>query len=237
MNIESEAIKTKYKKQKDKKPQNKNKKLNQSESLDLPITKEETISSSLDVDFNINPINIEKSQSFYYKKIGKTFTFFGDKDGNPLLIIGPHYPLFLFFMILLTFFYFGVLSLFWKGISTKVKIIIIIFYIIYFVSYVYTAIINPGYPKHNLESRTGEPKNKFKFCNICKMYVNKEKQTFHCEECHICIEGRDHHCAWCGKCIGKRNLVSFYIWLFSLLGLIIAMTIGMVNAQFNMKGR
>ena len=234
MNLETESIKTKYKKQKDKKPQNK-KSSESSESLDLPITKEKTISSSLDLDFNINPINIEKSQSFYYKKIGKTFTFFGDKDGNPLLIIGPHYPLFLLFMLLLTFFYFGVLSFFWLNISTKVKIIIIIFYIIYFISYVYTAIINPGYPKHNLESRTGEPKNKFRFCNICKMYVNKEKLTFHCEECHICIEGRDHHCAWCGKCIGKRNLTSFYIWLFSLMGLIFAMTFGMVNAQLNMR--
>ena len=234
MNLETESIKTKYKKQKDKKSQEK-KSSESSESLDLPITKAETISSSLDLDFNINPINIEKSQSFYYKKIGKTFTFFGDKDGNPLLIIGPHYPLFLLFMLLLTFFYFGVLSFFWLNISTKVKIIIIIFYIIYFISYVYTAIINPGYPKHNLESRTGEPKNKFRFCNICKMYVNKEKLTFHCEECHICIEGRDHHCAWCGKCIGKRNLISFYIWLFSLMGLIFAMTFGMVNAQLNMR--
>ena len=234
MNLETESIKTKYKKQKDKKSQEK-KSSESSESLDLPITTEETISSSLDLDFNINPINIEKSQSFYYKKIGKTFTFFGDKDGNPLLIIGPHYPLFLLFMLLLTFFYFGVLSFFWLNISTKVKIIIIIFYIIYFISYVYTAIINPGYPKHNLESRTGEPKNKFRFCNICKMYVNKEKLTFHCEECHICIEGRDHHCAWCGKCIGKRNLISFYIWLFSLMGLIFAMTFGMVNAQLNMR--
>ena len=233
MNLESESIKTKYKKQKDKKPQNK--KLKESETLDLPITKEETISSSFDLDFNINPINIEKSQSFYYKKIGKTFTFFGDKDGNPLLIIGPHYPLFLLFICLLTFFYYGVLSFFWLFISTKVKILIIIFYIIFFISYVYTAIINPGYPKHNLESRTGEPKNKFRFCSICKMYVNKEKLTFHCDECHICIEGRDHHCAWCGKCIGKRNLISFYIWLFSLMGLIFAMSIGMVNAQLNMK--
>lgn len=233
MNLETESIKTKYKKQKDKKPQNK--KLKESETLDLPITKEETISSSFDLDFNINPINIEKSQSFYYKKIGKTFTFFGDKDGNPLLIIGPHYPLFLLFICLLTFFYYGVLSFFWLFISTKVKILIIIFYIIFFISYVYTAIINPGYPKHNLESRTGEPKNKFRFCSICKMYVNKEKLTFHCDECHICIEGRDHHCAWCGKCIGKRNLISFYIWLFSLMGLIFAMSIGMVNAQLNMK--
>ena len=233
MNLESESIKTKYKKQKDKKPQNK--KIKESETLDLPITKEKTISSSFDLDFNINPINIEKSQSFYYKKIGKTFTFFGDKDGNPLLIIGPHYPLFLLFICLLTFFYYGVLSFFWLFISTKVKILIIIFYIIFFISYVYTAIINPGYPKHNLESRTGEPKNKFRFCSICKMYVNKEKLTFHCDECHICIEGRDHHCAWCGKCIGKRNLISFYIWLFSLMGLIFAMSIGMVNAQLNMK--
>ena len=41
MNLESESIKTKYKKQKDKKPQNK--KIKESETLDLPITKEETI--------------------------------------------------------------------------------------------------------------------------------------------------------------------------------------------------
>ena len=47
----------------------------------------------------------------------------------------------------------------------------------------------------------------------------EKKLTFHCEECHICIEGRDHHCAWCRKCIGKGNLCSFYIWLFSLVGL------------------
>ena len=81
-------------------------------------------------------------------------------------------------MILLTFFYFGVLSFFWKNISISVKIVLIIFYIIYFISYVYTAIINPGYKKHNLYSRTGEPKNKYKFCNICKMYVNREKINF-----------------------------------------------------------
>jgi hypothetical protein len=236
MNLESESIKTKYTKQKNIKSNNNNSKTNESE-LDLPITKETIISSSFDSEFNINPINIEKSQSYYYKKIGKTYTFFGDKDGNPLLIIGPQYPLFIFFMILLSFFYFGVLSFFWKNISISVKIVLIIIYIIYFISYVYTAIINPGYPKHNLDSRTGEPKNKYKFCNICKMYVNKEKLTFHCEECHICIEGRDHHCAWCGKCIGKRNLCSFYIWLFSLVGLIFAMMIGMVNAEMNVKAK
>ena len=69
MNLESEAIKTKYTKQKNKKSNNNNSKTNQSE-LDLPITKETIISSSIDSEFNINPINIEKSQSYYYKKIG-----------------------------------------------------------------------------------------------------------------------------------------------------------------------
>ena len=62
-------------------------------------------------------------------------------------------------MILLTYFYFRVLY-FAFFISISVKIVLIIFYIIYFISYIYTAIINPDYPKHNLDSRTGEPKNK-----------------------------------------------------------------------------
>ena len=52
------------------------------------------------------------------------------------------------------------------------------------------------------------------------MFVNREKNTSHCPDCDICVEGHDHHCPWTGKCIGKNNLTSFYIFIFSIFALI-----------------
>jgi hypothetical protein len=34
--------------------------------------------------------------------------------------------------------------------------------------------------------------------------------TYHCEECNICINGYDHHCDLFSKCIGSRNIIYFY---------------------------
>ncbi len=39
-------------------------------------------------------------------------------------------------------------------------------------------------------------------------------KTFHCSYCDVCVIGYDHHCPWTSKCIGKKNLVQFYIFLF-----------------------
>lgn len=54
--------------------------------------------------------------------------------------------------------------------------------------------------------------------------------TVHCEECEVCIEGYDHHCPWTSKCIGKKNLTYFYIWIFSSLFSIVYF--GLVTAYF-----
>ena len=34
-----------------------------------------------------------KLSEYFYMKIGNTHTFFGDKDGSPLFVIGPHWPM------------------------------------------------------------------------------------------------------------------------------------------------
>lgn len=46
-------------------------------------------------------------------------------------------------------------------------------------------------------------------CRRC--LTPREADAFHCPECDICIEGLDHHCVWAGKCIGRRNVVVFYL--------------------------
>jgi hypothetical protein len=162
------------------------------------------------------PISIEKSHKYFYKKLGNTYAFLGDIYGDPKIIIGPHWPL---YIIVTSFFSIGVWLIYSRfGIYFNIylKIIGIIIYLIFLISYTYTATINPGYPKHDIDSITGEPRKKFYYCNICKLWASREKKTMHCSDCNICVEGNDHHCPWTGKCIGVNNFKSFIIFVVSI---------------------
>ena len=209
---------------------------NINEEDNIQIEREKIVSYQYD-DFSIStPISIDKPKSFCYKKIGNMFTFCGDKDGNPLIMIGPHWPMYVCFSSILSgllfLFFFG----FWIHLNFIFKLLGILIYSTFILSYTYTFLINPGYPKNNLESQNGEPRNKFRYCERCKIWVNIEKKTNHCFECDICIEWYDHHCPWTGKCIGKRNATSFYIFLVSVLLVVGYMVCALVNAQIN-KGK
>ena len=171
------------------------------------------------------PIAIEERKTFFYKKLGNTYTFFGDIYGNPKLIIGPHWPLYVFVTILFSLATYFVYSYFGKYINFFLKFIGIIIYLIFLISYTYTALINPGFPKHDIDSITGEPRKKFYYCNICKIWANLEKKTQHCPDCNICVEGNDHHCPWTGKCIGQKNQKSFIIFVCSVFVLFIYLII------------
>ena len=164
------------------------------------------------------PIKIEQSHDFIFQRLGNTFAFFGDIYGDPKIIIGPHWPLYVLVVSFITYGIPYIYNRFDELFNIYLKIIGIIIYLIFLISYTYTVLINPGYPKHDIGSITGEPRKKFYYCNICKLWANKEKNTMHCNDCNICVEGIDHHCPWTGKCIGERNLIPFYIFLGFLLG-------------------
>lgn len=166
------------------------------------------------------PISIDQKQNYFYKKLGNTYSFFGDVYGNPRIIIGPHWHLFLLVTSFFSFLFFIIIIFLGKYMSTFMKFIGFVIYFTFLFSYSYTALINPGYPKHDIDSVTGEPRKKFYYCSTCKMWVNREKKTQHCADCDICIEGNDHHCPWTGKCIGARNLISFYIFVVSIVFII-----------------
>ena len=176
----------------------------------------------------------ESPKNYFYKKIGNSFSFFGNKNGDPLIVIGPNWHLYICFSCTMSALYFFVFINFWKFINNTPKIIGIILYLIFFISYTYTFLINPGYPKHDIDSSRGEPRNIFTYCNLCKMWVNQQKNTLHCEICNICIEENDHHCVWTSKCIGKRNILSFNIFvIFTFLALGHAIiTLFLVRIQF-----
>ena len=171
------------------------------------------------------PISIEKTKSYFFKKLGNTYSFFGDIYGDPKIIIGPHWPLYVIVTALFTAFTIFIYSTFGNYINFFLKMIGIFIYLIFLISYTYTATINPGFPKHDIDSITGEPRKKFYYCNVCKIWANLEKKTMHCPECNICVEGNDHHCPWTGKCIGRRNHCSFIIFVSSVFVLFVYLII------------
>ena len=167
------------------------------------------------------PISIEASKQFYCKRIGNCFCFFGNRKGDPIFIIGPNWLIFSIILFSVTFFFFLFMKIKWKDLGGFMRLIGIMIFLVYFISHIYTEIINPGYPKHNLDSKTGEPRSKYEYCQNCKIWVSKEKKVKHCEKCDICIEGYINHYRWMSKCIGKNNQMLYYILLTSF-GFIIA---------------
>lgn len=153
----------------------------------------------------------------YYKFVGNTIFLFMDKYDNPLLIIGPHWPLFACFFTKINILYFIIIFKLWSKFSFISKLINQISYWAYTLSYSYTALINPGYPKNNNERKNGYPRDEYYFCSECKFYVKRSTNASHCEECGICIEGMDHHCPWTSHCVGRNNTCTFYIFIISTL--------------------
>jgi len=54
-------------------------------------------------------------------------------------------------------------------------------------------------------------------CNKCNIVVPKSYKAIHCSICDICVIGQDHHSPIAGKCIGKRNIIYFYSFIFGFI--------------------
>ena len=98
----------------------------------------------------------------------------------------------------------------------------IILYLIQVTSQLYTAMINPGILNRNYYFTKElfpelEKSVNLNFCEFCSILVKESQNVNHCETCEICFEGFDHHCIWIGKCIAKRNLLSFWVFVFSTI--------------------
>ena len=150
------------------------------------------------------------------------------------IILGPFFIC--LFSIIIT-----VLVLFLYFLYNKIPFVIfaigLVISFIQLSSYLYTALINPGIPKIEYEEMSTDPNNNnnFRFCKECKLWTKTSERTYHCYECEICIEGFDHHCPWTSKCIGKHNLISFFMFVgFTLIlfGYLI-LSISFINPNYN----
>ena len=64
------------------------------------------------------------------------------------------------------------------------------------ISYIYTAMKNPGIPGFEMELQNGNLKEvlkgikNYKICKICNLIMNRNEGTGHCEDCGVCVEGK-----------------------------------------------
>lgn len=67
---------------------------------------------------------------------------------------------------------------------------------------------------HSQDCHCYDIDSKIRYCYHCKKFVSI--RTFHCAECNCCVDMKDHHCDFFGFCIGKHNLMLFYLFFISL---------------------
>ena len=168
-----------------------------------------------------NTHSIKPTKCKFYKFVGRTLFLFLDKYENPIIIIGPHWPLYVCFSGVITLIMLILYLTLWKQIGMVMRILGHICFWTYYISYAHCSLINPGYPKNDIGRQFGYPRQDYYFCSMCQFYVKKNNYVSHCNDCDICIENQDHHCPWTGHCIGKNNYYTFMIFIGSSFMIVI----------------
>ena len=121
----------------------------------------------------------------------------------------------------------------WSFLNFYIKYLGAFIYLTFEISLILTTISNPGVvtKKYFLENYQADQtiiKN-FRICRKCNIVQDLDKGTEHCVECGICIMNNDHHCPWTSKCVGKKNINIFYIFIWSLGAHIVYLVLALVS--------
>ena len=196
------------------------------------------------------PITQDNYSSDYYKskrKVGKTtrkgnmMMMCYNSNGEPLIVIGPHWPFTICMMIFInsfTFFYFhflkNILNSIVKNIGLGISFVQIFSYFLIF-------LMNPGIPQKELwienyfknkNNSSRDEIDSYRICNICKIVRRNSDNTHHCDECNICIKGVENHCSWISKCISKKNKKLYFVFLGSTFCLLVYFILALVSIFF-----
>ena len=177
------------------------------------------------------------SSIFKITKLGNSYGFCPDVNGDSNILIGPHWPFFIITFTSISFF----LYLFNRYYIITADILVLIyierlFYIMWAITYIITSLKNPGYPKTNLESIRGS--KQMSYCDKCELWYRPKSKTYHCKKCDVCIEGHRFHCVITGHCIGRKNKKEFYIFvMLSILIIFYLSTIYYFNNKKSEKNK
>ena len=107
---------------------------------------------------NVENFTIKPHRCHLYKFVGRSLFIFLDRYDNPLFIIGPHWPMFIFLSTTFSTIMYLIYKKLWNNLNFVMKIIGTMLYWTFFISYNYTSIINPGYPKNTIKRALGIPR-------------------------------------------------------------------------------
>lgn len=153
------------------------------DQMDLKIEKEEIYSH----DFTFGKTINSKSP----RRIGNLYTFLFDKNGDPLIVIGPHWPFFACLSTTITIISFIFFYFLWNSLSIVIRSVGLLLYVLQISSYVFIFLKNPGLPLQRQQLRTmpSQLERGFKYCDQCHILVKVEEKTSHCDDCNVCIIG------------------------------------------------
>ncbi|GLE11061.1 hypothetical protein PINS_up023359 [Pythium insidiosum] len=134
--------------------------------------------------------------------------------------VGPHWP----FMLITYAVALGPLVMLFVGdrIHVGLRIALITSSVVTTVVFSLVACSDPGVvfqsyeplaPANGDELPTGEQPSAV-ICAQCQL--RRPKDASHCADCGVCVRKLDHHCPWTGKCIGRRTLMLFYLFLWAI---------------------
>ena len=183
----------------------------------------------------------QENQNRNNARKGNMNMFLYNKNDEPLIVIGPEWfssiiviTFFLFFLFL--YFYF-LKNLINPTIQYYGKIICFIEFILYIICF----LKNPGIPPKELwiENYFKNKNNKdndinfsIKICKDCKIIIENNQYIEHCKICNVCITEMSYHCFWIGKCIGKKNKIYFYAFLFTSFILLLYLVFAFISIPF-----
>ena len=217
------------------------------------LTSSRMSESSIDYDLPIvKDIPITQESSDFYKpktklnikttRKGNMIMMCYNSNGEPLIVIGPHWPFTICMMLLIDsiiFFYFHFLK---DILHNHIKNFGLVISGIQIFSYLLIFILNPGIPQKELwienyfknknNSNSSDDIDSYRICNKCKIVRRMSDNTQHCDECDICIKGVEHHCSWISKCISDKNKKLYYLFLLSTFSLIIYFILALFSILF-----
>mmetsp|Transcript_4950 Transcript_4950/g.7452 ORF Transcript_4950/g.7452 Transcript_4950/m.7452 type:complete len:160 (+) Transcript_4950:766-1245(+) len=138
--------------------------------------------------------------------IGKLRCFGRNKRGQPLVSIGPNWPIAVFvvcFVVILA----GVFQAFTSGVLSYIGIGVFGFLEL---SFLMASLKDCGVV---VGLNCSEEEDQF--CELCGAV--KQFGTVHCRDCDVCVRKFDHHCVVTGKCIGAGNIKWFHAFLSSIM--------------------
>ena len=170
-------------------------------------------------------------KGYWSHKLGKCYSFCADKRGNPLIIMGKRWYIYVLLSLLIHGLLWFTLIFYKDELEDKLKIPGIVFSFIFQLFYTISFLINPGFPRNNIGRMKGIPTEQYKYCSECLFYIDKNKKVNHCFKCGICVEGFHRHSFLVNKCIGRKSKILFYIFItFLIVNIIyIAILIGLGN--------